>query len=136
MADPAKKCSFCGKAADEAAQLFGAEASGAAAAAICDECVLTCVKAIDVEQRLSERPQAKARGDAAPDSDRPREGGWAPFQFGNLSLEWRAEPAVMVSVRRRDNHERLVVEHFGRDTEPTIDDAETVAEDHWATLHG
>lgn len=136
VADPMRKCSFCGKSADSAAQLFGPESEAVARAAICDECVLTCAKAIDVEQRLSERPQAKARGDAAPDSERPREGGWSPFEFGNLMLEWRAEPAMIVSVRRSDNHERVVVEQFGRDTEPTIDDAETVAEDHWAKLHG
>jgi hypothetical protein len=105
--------------------------------AICEECVLTCAKAIDVEQRLTERPPSKPLGDAVPDSERPaRQVHWNAFQVGKLGLEWRAERGVVVSVRRRDNHERVVFERFGSEIEPSVDDAETVAEDHWTTLHG
>lgn len=138
VADPSENCSFCSKLADHSLQLFRPEANfGNASVAICEECVLTCAKAIDVEQRLSERPASKPRGDSAPDSDRPLpEADWQEFQVGTLQLQWRAEPAVIVSVRRKDNHERVVVEHFGREVDPTIDDAETIAEDHWVTLHG
>jgi len=137
VADLASACSFCGKAAEEAVQLFGADAgAGSPNAAICEDCVLTCAKAIDVEKRLSERPRSKPRGDAAPDSERPQAAGWSPFEIGSLKLEWQARPAMVVSVRRRDNHERVVAEHFGAETEPGIDDAESIAEDHWNTLHG
>ena len=130
-----KSCSFCGQIPDEHAQMFAAEANPSAA--ICGECVLTCAKAVDVERRLSERPQSKPHGDSAPDSERPPAlGSWAPFRVGLLDLEWSAETAVVVRVRRSDNHERAVAEYFPKDTEPTVDDAETVAEDHWATLHG
>jgi len=88
------------------------------------------------EQRLTERPPSKPSGDTVPDSERPaQQPEWNAFQLGNLSLEWRAERGVVVSVRRRDNHERIVFEQFGTDTEPSVDDAETVAEDHWVTLH-
>jgi hypothetical protein len=132
--EASKSCSFCGQIPDEHVPMFDAEAN--ASAAICAECVLTCAKAVDVERRLSERPQAKARGDSAPDSERPAASGWAPFQVGPLDLEWLAETAIVVRVRRSDNHERAVVECFPRDTEPTVDDAETVAEDHWVILHG
>ncbi len=137
VANGSKVCSFCGKEGGRNAQIFAAEFETDGAVAICEECVLTCAKAIDVEQRLSERPQGKARGDAIPDSNRsPAGAAWTPFRVGALSLEWRTESAMIVSVRRADNHERVVSEHFARDTEPTVDDAETVAEDHWGTLHG
>lgn len=135
---PTKICSFCGKSSGETAQLFASELSSEASSiAICDECVLTCAKAVDVEQRLSERPHDKPPGDATPDSERPAPiAEWDPFQVGSLQLEWRAEPAVLVRVRRADDHERSVIEHFAPSTEPTIDDAETVAEDYWELLHG
>ena len=133
--EDAKSCSFCGQVPDEHVQMFAAEAN--ASAAICDECVLTCAKAVDVELRLSERPQPKPRGDSGPDSERPPAlSSWTPFQVGPLDLEWLAEIAIVVRVRRSDNHERAVWECFPKDTEPTVDDAETVAEDHWVTLHG
>jgi hypothetical protein len=54
---------------------------------------------------------------------------------GPLDLEWLAESSVVVRVRRRDDPARTAVEYFPKDTDPTIDDAETVAEDHWGTLH-
>lgn len=129
-----KTCSFCGQSEDENVQIFAAESSPSAA--ICDECVLTCAKAVDVERRLSERPHSQPRADNEPDSERPLPtASWAAFRVGPLDLEWLAEPAVVVRVRRRDDHARAAVEYFPKDTEPSVDDAETVAEDHWTTLH-
>lgn len=135
---PTRTCSFCGKSGDKASQLFTSDLSSEdPTPTICDECVLTCAKAVDVEQRLSERPHAKPPGDATPDSERPAQSAaWAPFEVGSLHLEWRAEPAVLVRVRRADDHERSAIEHFAASTEPTVDDAETVAEDYWDTLYG
>lgn len=129
-----KTCSFCGQSEGGNVQLFAAESSPSAA--ICDECVLTCAKAVDVERRLSERPHSQPRGDEAPDSERPpAPARWAPFRVGPLDLEWLAESGVIVRVRRRDDHDRAAIQYFPKDTEPTVDDAETVAEDHWVTLH-
>lgn len=129
-----KTCSFCGQSEGGNVQLFAAESSPSAA--ICDECVLTCAKAVDVERRLSERPHSQPPGDEAPDSERPSAPArWAPFRVGPLDLEWLAESGVIVRVRRRDAHDRAAMQYFPKDTEPTVDDAETVAEDHWVTLH-
>ncbi len=98
--------------------------------------MLTCAKAVDVERRLSERPHSQPRGDGAPDSERPSAPNqWAAFRVGPLDLEWSSESGVVVRVRRRDDHTRIAVDYFPKDTEPTVDDAETVAEDHWGTLH-
>lgn len=132
--EASKICSFCGQSESETVQVFAAESSPSAA--ICDECVLTCAKAVDVERRLSERPHSQPRSDSEPDSERPLPvTSWAGFRVGPLDLEWLAEPAVVVRVRRRDDHARNAVEYFPKDTDPTVDDAETVAEDHWITLH-
>ncbi|HEU5072570.1 MAG TPA: ClpX C4-type zinc finger protein [Polyangiaceae bacterium] len=132
--EASKTCSFCGQSEGGNVQIFAAESSPSAA--ICDECVLTCAKAVDVERRLSERPSSPPRDDSAPDSERPQPAtSWAAFRVGPLDLEWLAEPAVVVRVRRRDEPARAVVEYFPTDTDPTVDDAETVAEDHWTTLH-
>lgn len=132
--EASRTCSFCGQSEDGHVQIFAAESSPSAA--ICDECVLTCAKAVDVERRLSERPHSQPRGDSEPDSERPpAPASWAAFRVGSLDLEWLAEPGVVVRVRRRDDHTRTAVECFPKDTDPTVDDAETVAEDHWATLH-
>ena len=132
--EASRTCNFCGQPEAGDVQIFAAESSPAAA--ICDACVLTCAKAVDVERRLSERPHAHAHDDTAPDSERPRAAtGWAAFRVGPLDLEWLAEPAVVVRVRRRDEHGRTVEQCFPEDTEATVDDAETVAEDHWVALH-
>lgn len=132
--EASRTCSFCGQSESDTVQIFAAESSPSAA--ICDECVLTCAKAVDVERRLSERPQSQRRGDSEPDSERPQPASnWVAFRVGPLDLEWLAEPGVVVRVRRRDDHARNAVEYYSKDTDPTVDDAETVAEDHWTTLH-
>lgn len=132
--EASRTCSFCGQPESESVQVFAAESSPSAA--ICDECVLTCAKAVDVERRLSERPHLPSSDESTPDSERPPAvASWTGFRVGPLDLEWSAEPVMVVRVRRRDEHGRAVLECFPKDTEPTIDDAETVAEDHWALLH-
>lgn len=132
--EASKTCSFCGQSEGGNVQIFAAESNPSAV--ICDECVLTCAKAVDVERRLSERPHSQPGDDGAPDSERPEaRADWAEFRVGTLDLEWLAEPAVAVRVRRRDDHARTVVECFPEDTDATVDDAETVAEDHWTALH-
>ena len=132
--EASRTCSFCGQSESESVQVFAAESSPSAA--ICAECVLTCAKAVDVERRLSERPDSLSTDESAPDSERaPTATSWTAFRVGPLDLEWSAGPAMVVRVRRRDEHGRAVLECFPKDTEPTIDDAETVAEDHWVALH-
>lgn len=220
-----KACSFCGRAESEDAQMFCPESEGPENVAICEDCVLTCAKAVDVEKRLSERPSGPADA-ASDDSDQPVGNivGWTRFELAGVQLEWRAdrralhsakpmyhvrlrrgselqatsqlhevEPSagsvglaletehlaekssphhappvpdpepvrpwsaldghadlewscekvwvakagleVSVKVRRLGDPMSTVQESFSSRIEPTVDDAETVAEDHWERLN-
>jgi hypothetical protein len=192
--------------------------------AICEDCVVTCAKAIDVEKRLSSRPHAVAEDEGDPDDE--AEPGpiveWSAFAMAGVALEWRADrnryhaarPLFHVALRRDGEvwhtgqlHERMpsaeevrfalaterlaesaaqprsqpsdeppnwralpgepgfewraekvwaasaglevnvrvrragddsttVHESYGYATHPTVDDAESIAEDHWEKLHG
>jgi hypothetical protein len=194
---------------------------GPSSVAICEDCVLTCAKAVDVERRLSQRPTGavdEPEGDDDPPPGKLVE--WTPFELGGLELEWRADrsaihsarpmyhvtlrkdgavenarqlhqaeptadsvrlaletehladngsPApdsadggtswqflggregyewacervwvanagmeVNVAVRRAGDPTSIVRESFSSRIHPTVDDAETVAEDHWEKLH-
>lgn len=219
-----KVCSFCGRAESAEAQMFCPESEGPQNVAICEDCVLTCAKAIDVEKRLSERPSGP-NDEASDDTDLPLGNlvQWSPFELAGVRLEWRADrralhsakpmyhvtlrrdgeveathqlheiepsPAsislalktehlaekssptqavpvpgpepvhgwssleehpdvewncqrvwvakagleVSVKVRRAGDPMSTVQESFSSRIEPTVDDAETVAEDHWERL--
>jgi hypothetical protein len=67
--------------------------------------------------------------------------GWSPLD-GHPELEWSCERVwvakagleVSVKVRRLGDPMSTVQESFSSRIEPTVDDAETVAEDHWERL--
>ena len=66
---------------------------------------------------------------------------WAPLE-GHPDLSWRCERVwvakagleVSVKVRRTGDPMSTVQESFSSRIDPTVDDTETVAEDHWERL--